>query len=144
MYEADISKIREGYSVKVLPLSYPDKTFTGKIDKISEVLDPQSKAMKVRINLDNSEMLLKPDMFAKVIVDNEGGEKSMCIPTAALIPQEGKNYVVVYRNDSDLKVNQVSVLKIVNEKTFISAGLSIGDKLITKNQILIFNQLTGQ
>ena len=144
VYEADISKIREGYAVKVMPLSYPEKIFSGKVDKISQVLDPQSKAMKVRINLDNKEMLLKPDMFAKVLVDNEEGAKALCIPASSLIPQEGKNYVVVYKNDSDLKVVQVSVLKTVGGKTFINEGLSVGDKLITKNQILIFNQLTAQ
>ncbi len=144
VYEADITKIKEGYSVNVMPLSYPGKVFTGKVDKISQVLDPQSKAMKVRINLDNKDMLLKPDMFVKVIVNNEEGDKALCVPTSALIPEEGKNYVVVYKNDSDLKIAQVDVLKTVNEKTFISSGVSEGDKLITKNQVLIFNQLSGQ
>ena len=144
VYEADISKIKEGYTVKVLPLSYPDKVFTGKVDRISQVLDPQSKAMKVRINIDNAEMLLKPDMFAKVIVDNEGGERSLCVPKTALIPQEGKNYLVVYNNDSDLKIVQVDMLKTVGDRTYINSGVSVGDKVITKNQILIFNQLSGQ
>ena len=145
VYEADIVKIKEGYSVQVLPLSYPDKIFNGKIDKISQVLDPQSKAMKVRINLDNKDMLLKPDMFVKVLVNNtEEKDKAICIPSTALIPQEGKNYVVVYNNDSDLKIAQVDILKITGSKTFISSGVSIGERVITKNQILIFNQLTGQ
>ena len=144
VYEADISKIREGYSVKVLPLSYPDKVFIGKVDKISQVLDPLSKAMKVRINIDNADMMLKPDMFAKVIVSNEEGAKSLCLSKAALIPMEGKNYVVVFKSDSDLAVTQVNLIKTVGEKSFIADGLSEGDKVITKNQILIFNQLTGQ
>lgn len=144
VYEADIAKIKEGYSVQVLPLSYPDKVFNGKIDKVSQVLDPQSKAMKVRINLDNKEMLLKPDMFVKVLVDNEEGSKSMCIPSTALVPQEGKNYVVVYKNDSDMRVVQIDILKTVGAKTFINSGLSVGDRLVTRNQILIFNHLTAQ
>jgi cobalt-zinc-cadmium efflux system membrane fusion protein len=144
VYETDISKIKEGYAVKVLALSYPDKIFTGKIDKISQVLDPQSKAMKVRINLDNAEMLLKPDMFTKVIVSNEERTTAICIPSAALIPQDGKNYVVVYKNDSDLKISQIDILKTVGPKTFISSGASVGDRVITKNQLLIFTQLSGQ
>ena len=144
VYEADIANMKEGYPVKVVALSYPDKVFTGKVDKVSQVLDPQSKAMKVRIALDNTEMLLKPDMFAKVTVKNEEGRMALCIPRAALIPQEGKNYVIIYKNDSDLKVAQVTVSESVNDKAYISAGVSIGDLLITKNQLLIFNQLTGQ
>ncbi len=144
VYEADIAKIKEGYEVKVCPLSYPDKVFLGKVDKISQVLDPQSKAMKVRINIDNSEMLLKPDMFAKVIVDNKEGQTALCIPKSALIPQEGKNYVVVYNSDSDLVIKQVNILKSVNDKTFLLGGLNSGEKVITNNQLLIFNQLTSQ
>ncbi len=144
VYEADISKIKEGYSVRVLPLSYPEKSFAGKVDKISQVLDPQSKAMKVRINLENKDMLLKPDMFAKVIVSNEEGEKVTCIPTSSLIPQEGKHYVVVYKNDSDLKVSQVSLIRTVGDKTYVNDGVNIGERVVTRNQILIFNQLIGQ
>ena len=144
VYEGDIAKIREGYTVRVVPLSYPDKTFTGKVDKISQVLDPQSKAMKVRVNLDNADMLLKPDMFARVIVSNEEGDRSLCIASKALIPQEGKYYVVVYENDSDLAIAQVEVLKTIPGKAFISSGLTAGQKVVTRNQILIFNQLSGQ
>ncbi len=144
VYEADIAKIKEGFPVRVLPISYPDKVFTGKIDKVSQVLDPQSKAMKVRINIDNKDMTLKPDMFANVIVNNVQSEQTLCIPKAALIPEEGKNYVIIYTSDSDLKIAQVSVLKTVNDKAFITSGVSLGDKVISKNQILIFNQLTGQ
>ena len=89
-------------------------------------------------------MLLKPDMFAKVMVSNEEGTKALCIPAAAVVQQDGKNYVVVYRNDSDLKVAQINLLKTVDNKTYISGGLLVGDKLISKNQILIFNQLTTE
>lgn len=144
VYETDINKVKEGYNVKVLPIAYPDKVFNGKIDRVGETLDPQSKALKVRINLDNSEMLLKPDMFAKVLVSNVEGGQSLCIPRTALIPQEGKHYVVIYVNDSDMKVSQVDILKTTADKAFISEGVSAGDRVVTKNQILIFNQLTGQ
>jgi len=144
VYEADIPKVKEGYSVRVIPMSYPDKVMIGKIDKISQVLDPQSKAMRVRVTLDNSNMLLKPEMFAKVIVSNEEGDRSICIPTAALVANEGKDYVVVYNGNDDLKIAEVSILKTVNEKTYINSGVEPGQRLITKNQILIFNQLMAQ
>jgi cobalt-zinc-cadmium efflux system membrane fusion protein len=144
VYEADIAKVKEGDAVQVMALSYPDKIFKGKIDKVSQVLDPQSKALKVRITLDNSDMLLKPDMFAKVVIANEGGGIGLCIPTSSLIPQESRNYVIVYNNDSDLKIAAVKVIKTVNERTYISNDLNPGDRIITQNQILIYNQLIAQ
>ena len=122
-------------------MAYPDKIFKGKIDKLSEVLDPTNKTMKVRVKLDNKEGLLKPSMFAKVIVSNEEKTKALCVPTKALISQDGKNFVVVYNSPDKMKISEVSIQKIIGDKTFINGGVNEGNKLIVSNQLLIFQQL---
>lgn len=142
VYEADIPRVKQGYPVKVVTLSYPDKVFYGKIDNISQVLDPQSKALRARVALDNKDMLLKPDMFAKVIVSSQEGAQTLCIPTSALVSQDGKSYVVVFNSRTDMKIAEVSIIKTVGDKTFIGSGLSLGQMIVTKNQLLIFNQIT--
>lgn len=144
VYETDIPKIKEGYEANVIPMAYPDKVLSGKVDKISQVLDPESKAMRVRVVLNNTDMLLKPEMFAKVIVSNAEGAKSICVPASAIISQEGKNYVVVYNNDSDMKVAEVDINKTVNNNTYINNGVTPGQRVITRNQLLIFNQLLNE
>lgn len=144
VYSQDISKVKEGYHVKVVALSYPDKTFEGTVENVSQVLDPQSKALRVRIILNNRDMLLKPDMFAKVIISNKEGSQATCIPSAALIPQDTKNYVVVYNNKEDLKIAEVNVIKTVGDKTYITGGVTPGQVLVTKFQNLIFAQLMAE
>ncbi len=144
VYEADIPKVKEGYEVKVKVAPYPDKEFNGRIEKISQVLDPQSKAMRVRITLANPEMLLKPDMFAKVIVSNKESASAISIPTKALIAQDGKNYVVTYRSKSDLDIAEVNILKTIGEHTYLSGGVQPGQMVVTKEQLLIFNQLAEE
>lgn len=141
VYETDISKVKEGYPVKVITAAYPDLVFTGTIDKTGQVLDPQSKAMRIRISLQNNDLILKPDMFTKVVVSNHEGTQAICIPTAALISEDGKNYVVVYKGKNDMSVAEVAVIKTVNEHTYISSGVTPGMKLVTTYQNLIFNQL---
>jgi len=141
VYETDIAKVKKGYPVKVVSAAYPDKVFEGVIDQVSQVLDPESKAMRVRITLPNKDLLLKPDMFAKVIVSNEEGAKATCIPTAALISQDSRNYVVVFRAKNDIKVAEVNVLKTIGTHTYIKSGVSEGEILITSYQNLIFSQL---
>ncbi len=143
VYEVDIPRVRLGYPVRVLTLSYPDIEFAGKIDNISEVLDAQSKALKARISIDNSKMLLKPDMFAKVIVSNKEGVEALCVPTSSIISQDGKNYVVVFSNRTDMRVVEIPIIKTVSAKTYVSSGLEKGQVLIIKNQLLIFNKLTS-
>jgi len=97
--------------------------------------------MKVRVRLSNTEGLLKPSMFDKVVVTNEEKEKALCIPTKALISQDGKNFVVVYKGVDNMKITEVNISKIIGEKTFINSGLNEGDKLIVTNQLLVFQQL---
>ena len=60
VFEADIDKVKVGYQADITTLSYPDKHFTGVVDKVFNVLDPESKALKVRIKLANPGYLLKP------------------------------------------------------------------------------------
>jgi cobalt-zinc-cadmium efflux system membrane fusion protein len=142
VFEADIPKVKEGYPVKVTTLAYPDKVFVGRVDKVSEVLDPENKALKVRIKLENPGMLLKPEMFTKVIVTNEEDNKATAIPTSAVVEESGKTYVIIYNSDCDLKVQEVDVLKEVGDKTFIHAGISPGQRLIGKNALLLYDEFT--
>ncbi len=142
VYETDIARVKEGNSVKVISVAYPDKVFTGVINKVSQVLDPQSKSMRVRINLENKDMLLKPEMFVKVLASSEGTSKVICVATAALLPQDNKNYVVVYKSKSDVKLAEVDVIKTVGDRTYLRGGVSIGDQVITKHQLFIFTQLS--
>lgn len=142
VFEADIPKVKEGYPVKVTTLAYPDKVFAGKVDRISDVLDPENKALKVRIKLDNTGMLLKPEMFTKVIVTNKEDSKAIAIPTSAIVEESGKTYVILYNNDCDLKVQEVDVLKEAGDKTFIHAGVAPGQKLIGRNALLLYDEFT--
>jgi len=141
VYEIDISKIKLGYTAVVNTLAYPDKSFTGEVDKISDVLDPQTKVMRIRINLPNPSGLLKPEMFANVKVTNKDGRKAVSVPSSALVFSNSKNYVVIYKDQCDLKVQEVSVLKNVSGVSYISSGLQVGDRVISENQILLYNAL---
>lgn len=144
VYEADIPKVKEGYEARVRAAAYPDRDFYGKVDKIGQVLDPQSKALRVRITLDNSEGLLKPDMFARVMISNKENQRATCIPTQAIVSQEGKQYVVVYHRRDSLDIAEVHVIKTVGDQTFIADGVHPGEVVVTKEQLLIFNQLVEE
>jgi cobalt-zinc-cadmium efflux system membrane fusion protein len=111
------------------------------VDKISDVLDPQTKVMRIRVNLSNAAGLLKPEMFANVKVMNKEGKKAVSIPSSALVFSNSKNFVVIYKGDCDLRIQEVSVLKNINGVSYISSGLALGDKVISENQILLYNAL---
>ena len=142
VYETDIAKVKEGYTASVTTLAYPDKIFTGVIDKVSQILDPETKVMKIRVKLKNDNLQLKPEMFANITVQNKEGQNAVNIPAAAVISENGNNYVVVYNGKCDLKVQQVELLKISGDKAYLKSGLQVGKKVISANQILFFKALT--
>jgi membrane fusion protein, heavy metal efflux system len=138
VFETDISRVRTGLPVEIKTLAYPDKIFKGKVDKISNMLDPQNKALKVRIGLENPDKKLKPEMFTSVLVHNTEGVKAIAIPTSALLFDFGKQYVVVYKDKCDVEAREVTVLKTVGDRTYIASGIKEGERLITHNQILVY------
>lgn len=141
VYESDIAKVKEGYTARVSTLAYPDTVFTGVVDKVSQLLDPVTKVMKIRIRLPNAQLLLKPEMFANIIIENKEGKEAVTIPSAAVISDNGRNYVIVYHSACELELKEVQLLKNVGDVTYLKSGISKGDKVIAQNQILLFKAL---
>lgn len=141
VFETDITRIKEGYTATVKTLAYPDKLFYGKVDKISEVLSPDNKVMRIRVNLPNDSLLLKPEMFANVTIENTEKLRSVSIPADAMVFEGGKNYVVIYKGKCDLTLAEVRVSKTENNLAYISSGLNAGDIIISRNQVLFYNAI---
>jgi cobalt-zinc-cadmium efflux system membrane fusion protein len=145
VYESNIPYVKMGDSVQVTTISYPDKVFYGKVDRIMNVLDPTNKVMKVRIVLNNPEYLLKPEMYANVTVmsKTEGNAKMLCVPSRSLIFDNSQYYVLVYKSNSDITIRPVIVANAAGDKTYIQGGLQEGEKIIATNALLIYQQLNS-
>jgi membrane fusion protein, heavy metal efflux system len=143
VYEANISFVKSGDSVNITTLSYPGKIFHGKIDRIMNTLDPSNKVMKLRIILSNPGYLLKPEMFASVVVNTTENIRSISIPSRALIFDHSQYYVLVYKSPSDISIRPVQVLNTVGDRSYISEGLNEGEKLIGTQALLIYQELNS-
>jgi cobalt-zinc-cadmium efflux system membrane fusion protein len=143
IYSTDIAHISKGMDVEIKTLSYPDEVFKGKIDVISQVLDENAKVLKARIVLDNENFKLKPGMIADIIALKKTDQQKIAVPTSCLVFFDGKNYVLLYQDDCNIDVREVSLLTGNNGITYIESGLDENEKIITKNQLLIFEELRG-
>lgn len=141
VFETDISHVREGYGAVIKTLAYPDKIFRGKVDKVSEVLSADNKVMRIRINLPNDGLLLKPEMFTNVLIENTEQTKAVSIPSDAMVFDGGKNYVVIYKDKCNLQLMEVQVIKTENNHSYIGSGLKAGDVIISRNQVLFYNAI---
>lgn len=141
--EADIDRIALGMQAEVATLSYPDKKFYGKIDKIFKIIDPQTNAMQARVVLDNKDGLLIPESKATIKILNTETESAIGIPSNAIIFDNNRNYVVQFIARNNLKVKEVKVLKQTGSTTYIEEGLEEGEQVLTNNQLLVYRSLTN-
>ena len=144
VFEPDIHKIKKGGVAEITTLSYPDRVFHGTIDQVNTVLDPVSKTMKVKIILPNDSMLLKPQMFTKIMIIERQQNKALVIPSSAVVFDGGKNYVLLYIDKYNIKPVTIEILKNAGDRTYIKEGLKEGDMVIAKNPLLLFNSLMDQ
>lgn len=140
LYEVDLDKIKVGYEAKVKTLSY-DKVYEGVVDKIFNVVDPVSKTLKARVKLHNADYALKPEMFASVIINYEEKDSKLFVPTKAVIFDQNKYYVMVYKNKCDIETREIQSYLENEGKTYIDSGVSEGEKVVSKLQLLVYDQM---
>lgn len=139
--ESDISKVNQGMEAEVRTISYPDKIFKGHVDKIFNVLDDNTKSMKVRITIPNQDLLLKPEMSAVVALKYREPQQLIAIPSSSVIFDKSKNWVMVYKGRDNIETRQINVHGQFGDSTYVSSGLEAGEKVVSKNQMLIYDAL---
>lgn len=139
--QSDINKISLGMKAEVSTLAAPDKIFYGKIDKIFKIIDPETNSMQARVILDNSSGELIPDSKATIKVLDTENTRGLSIPSNALIFDDNRYYVILFKSQTDVKVQEVKVSKQTGTTAYISDGLQEGDKIVTKNQLLFYRSL---
>ena len=141
IYESDISSVKVGDVVKITTLSYPDKVFNGKIDKIDNMLDPDTKVVHARVKIDNPGYLLKPDMFASVKIKAMSGETLPEINANDIVFEDDKNYLLVVDGKAHVSIKEITIAKKVEDRAYISSGVKPGDRIVASRQVYLYESL---
>src|SRR3989440_11950118 len=91
--ERDLAVVTEGQPVIVRVRSHPDRTFPGKVALVFPHLNPATRTVRVRIELPNSDHVLRPDMYAEAEIDTGSGKPLLAVPDSAVI-DSGERQVV--------------------------------------------------
>jgi cobalt-zinc-cadmium efflux system membrane fusion protein len=141
VYASNLQFVRENMNVEITTLSYPDEVFYGKINSLSQVFDPEEKVLKARIVMKNSDLKLKPEMSVMVTLKDESQIPSVAIPSDALIFDNNQYFVVVEETSGNFAIRNVIPHGHNNKTSYILSGLSEGDNVVVKNQLLIYSGL---
>ncbi|MCL2042046.1 MAG: efflux RND transporter periplasmic adaptor subunit [Bacteroidales bacterium] len=141
VYASDLRFVREGMDVEITTLSYPDEVFYGKINSLSQVFDPEEKVLKARITMNNSDFKLKPEMSVLVRLVGEGFNPAFAIPSDALIFDDNRYFVVVEETAGNFVIKDVTLQGHHGKTSYIATGLTEGENVVVKNQLLIYSGL---
>ncbi len=143
--EQDFGQLKIGQCATLKVLSYPDKTFTGTINKISPILDPITRMGKIEIIVDNRDKQLKPGMFAEVQICVNSFENVLTIPKHAVIENielkriNGEDVTIVKSQVFVIKDNVAHLRDIDVSYTngivaVVSSGLEEGEQIVVVGQ----------
>jgi cobalt-zinc-cadmium efflux system membrane fusion protein len=137
MREADAPKVQIGQTVKAMLLSHPDRMFDGKIDYVSTTIDASSRRLVVHATLDNPEGLLKPEMFASIVVLGGESQPTAAVAREAVIYEGESARVWVVGGGGFVELRRVKTGLTNGQMVQVVEGLNTGDRVITKGSLFI-------
>jgi RND family efflux transporter MFP subunit len=138
VYQEDLPFIKIGMTADVELTSIPGKTFKGKVQFISPVLDMNSKTAQVRIEIPNtSDYALKPQMFASVKLVSSMPNIGIAIPEQSIIHSGTRNIVVIALGNGYFKPQEIRLGTTADGYVQVLEGLKEGQTIVTSSQFLI-------
>ena len=134
--EKDLRFIVKGQEARATLPAYPGETFTGKVETIGDVLDPETRVVKVRIVVSNPAGRLKPGMFATVeIVDFP--DTVVTVLTTAIVQAGGTTVVYEQTQPWRFEPREVALGSQHGDRTVILKGLAGGETILAKEGVLL-------
>lgn len=137
VFERQASQVAVGLPVTMTLDYLPGKEWSGVVDYVYPSLDAKTRTVRVRLRFDNEDHLLKPEMFAQVVIHAESSEKTLLVPKEAVIRTGLSNRVVLALGEGRFKSVNVSVGRYDQRSAEILSGLAEGDRIVTSAQFLI-------
>ena len=139
--EMDVQFIRKDQKVDVIVSAYPHAIIPGTITYLGDVLDPATRTMRLRVTVLNPELLLKPEMFATVLVYAALIPDALTVPIAAVQNGLTGKMVFVRRGTSDFEVRTVKVGSEQGEVVTVLEGVSAGEQVVTKGSFVLKSEM---
>lgn len=154
IYEYELGWIQVGQPVKIVSVSFPAEEFSGTIEAIDPVLNPMTRAVRIRAKIGNPQLLLKLQMYADVIIesyltDEHNRHKPvLTVPKEAVLDTGMRKVVYLDLGEGaylgkEIKIGPEATAEVNGKKEKfypVLSGLEEGDLVVTKANFLIDSQ----
>lgn len=140
-YETDIANINVGDPIVFTTTSYPDEQFTAKINFIDPLINPSTRTVSVRANVQNLNSKLKPDMFINGRIERTPNQKSTLLVPKSAVLWTGKRSVVYLKLPNEavpsFEYKNIEIGETIGDSYIIISGLESGDEVVTNGAFVI-------
>lgn len=137
VFERQSTWVQPGQEATVELDYLPGSTLRGTVDYVYPELDPVTRTLKVRLRFENAGETLRPNMFARVVIEGNGIDDVVHVPREAVIRGGSSNRVVVDLGDGRFESRRVLIGIESGRRVAIRSGLEEGERIVTSAQFLI-------
>jgi cobalt-zinc-cadmium efflux system membrane fusion protein len=139
--EANIHKLHVGQAAMIKTNAFPADSFKGKVTNLSPELDPVTRVMRVRIELENAVLKLRPEMLATAQIAIGPARSVLVVPGDAIQQINDSDVVFVRKSEDHFEVRPVRAGERFNGRVVLLEGVKPGDAIVSHGSFLLKSQL---
>ncbi|MCH8208924.1 MAG: efflux RND transporter periplasmic adaptor subunit [Nitrospinae bacterium] len=137
IYEYELPWVKIGQPVKMELPYYPGKEFRGKVTYIDPFLEAKTRTIKVRMEFENINWELKPEMYSNVILESVIAKNSVAVPEESVIHSGEKDLVVIVNKSGGFESREVTLGAAADGYYQVLKGLKGGEEVVTSSHFLL-------
>lgn len=137
VYEQDLTKVAIGQRVSVIAPSLPGVTLQGTVAFVQPTVTGDSRTTRVRVELPNRNLQLKPDMYVSVRLFGDTGRSALTVPATAIVDRGQQQFVWVEVAPGSFASRQVTIGARTPERVEILTGLNAGETVAVEGGFLL-------
>ncbi len=137
VFERDLASVRLGQVVSAQFEALPGESRAGRITYVHPTLDPETRTVRVRVEMTNRDQRLKPGMYATLTMPVSGGTSVLTVPRGAVLTTGERNLAFVRRADGKLEPRLVTIGSTGDARIEILGGLVAGETVVASATFLV-------
>ncbi len=136
VFEADLPFVASGDSAEVITGS--GQSLPGKVEYIAALVDPNTRAVLVRLGVANPGEVLKRDLYVKVAIHSHSESRGLLVPVSAVLrDEENLPFIFVARDDGSFARRRVQIGARIGDRQEITSGLADGQTIVVEGGLFL-------
>ncbi len=137
LYEQDLARVQVGQDAQVVLDAWPGRSFAARVGYLYPTLDTATRSTRVRLELDNAEGLLRPGMFAQVVLAVGDATPKTVVPVSAIIDDGERRVVLRALGEGRFRPQAVKLGERGREWAEVLEGVEEGERVVVSANFLI-------